>query len=271
MINVMSFNIRGATYDDGDNVWPKRSQLNVNTIKQHAPDVIGFQEYQMGNHEVYENKLPQYEFYLGKVYNREKRPFYNTIAFKPDKMELVDINTFYLSETPETWSSSWDAARVHTVNWAKLQLLGSSKTLLFMNTHLDHKSEWARRESSYLIVKMTDVLNEAGLPLILMGDFNSSADQPPRPDSIFAIFEKAGFHDSWEQTNDDTSIPTNTFHGFKGEAMDKAGYPASLRLDWILWKNGRFPLHATTCRIIRDEAPPIYPSDHYPIMAAFSL
>ncbi len=57
-IRVMSFNIRGS-FDTWDNVnaWDKRAALNVETIKCHAPDVIGFQELQSGNLKTYRQQL----------------------------------------------------------------------------------------------------------------------------------------------------------------------------------------------------------------------
>jgi endonuclease/exonuclease/phosphatase family metal-dependent hydrolase len=268
MLSVMSFNIRGATYADGLNAWPQRCDLNVRTILRSRPDVIGFQEYQMGNHASYVERLSMYRFNLGKVYNRRERPFYNTIAWQKDKLKLVKADTFYLSQTPGTWSSSWDAARVHTATWAKLRHLASGQTILFVNTHLDHKSEWARQESSRLIVKMVDELNQEALPVVLLGDFNSSAEQAPRPDSVYAIYRTAGFADSWVAANENT---TNTFHGFMGKAFDAANHPASLRLDWILLRNGRTNLTPFSCQIIRDAEPPLYPSDHYPVLAKLAL
>ena len=48
-LRVMSFNIRGSRFSDGDNIWPNRAPLNVETIRAHAPDLIGFQELDLGN------------------------------------------------------------------------------------------------------------------------------------------------------------------------------------------------------------------------------
>jgi hypothetical protein len=43
-LSIMSYNIRGALYDDGPNSWPFRAPLNVRLLQQHIPDLIGFQE-----------------------------------------------------------------------------------------------------------------------------------------------------------------------------------------------------------------------------------
>ena len=43
-LKVMSFNVRYGTAEDGDNAWPLRRDLLVDTIRQYAPDLIGTQE-----------------------------------------------------------------------------------------------------------------------------------------------------------------------------------------------------------------------------------
>jgi endonuclease/exonuclease/phosphatase family metal-dependent hydrolase len=43
-IDVMSFNIRYGTANDGPNHWTEREELVMCVIRHHAPDVIGLQE-----------------------------------------------------------------------------------------------------------------------------------------------------------------------------------------------------------------------------------
>ena len=45
----MTFNIRGALYEDGANHWRHRAALNLRTIQSHAPDLIGLQEAHLEN------------------------------------------------------------------------------------------------------------------------------------------------------------------------------------------------------------------------------
>jgi hypothetical protein len=53
----MTFNVRGSYHRDGLNTWNNRAPLNVETIKHHAPHLIGFQELQGGNLETYQEVL----------------------------------------------------------------------------------------------------------------------------------------------------------------------------------------------------------------------
>ena len=43
-LRVMSFNVRLAAAQDGENAWSKRRGLFFETIEQFQPDLIGFQE-----------------------------------------------------------------------------------------------------------------------------------------------------------------------------------------------------------------------------------
>lgn len=41
---------------------------------------------------------------------------------------------------------------------------------------------------------------------------------------------------------------------------------------WILTKDSaKKKLHTTSCEILRDAEPPVYPSDHYPVFAQLSI
>lgn len=60
-VRVMSFNVRGASHmRDGVNVWEQRAAMNVETIRRYGPDLIGLQEVQEPNLDVYERELPGY-------------------------------------------------------------------------------------------------------------------------------------------------------------------------------------------------------------------
>ena len=79
---IMSFNIRGAFVEDGDNIWPSRAKLNCETIKRVSPDLIGIQELQKGNWETYEESLSEYDKILGPQYNNSEPFCYPSIFYK---------------------------------------------------------------------------------------------------------------------------------------------------------------------------------------------
>ena len=51
-LRIMSFNVRYPAKSDGANIWENRRDLLVDTIRKHAPDIMGTQElfYEQGQY-----------------------------------------------------------------------------------------------------------------------------------------------------------------------------------------------------------------------------
>ena len=88
--------------------------------------------------------------------------------------------------------------------------------------------------------------------VVLTGDFNTGLGTAPYEELTGVLT------DAWKVAAEKTG-PEGTFHGFKGT-------PGAARIDWILisapWKVSRM---AT----VDDGRPPLYPSDHYGVLAVF--
>jgi endonuclease/exonuclease/phosphatase family metal-dependent hydrolase len=261
-MRVMSFNVRGAYWQqDGENYWPKRAALNVATIQRYQPDVIGFQELQDRNYEVYQRELPHYRWSLGPRYGNVAPFEYPAIAWNPQQLRLVGAGGFWLSETPLSHSASWDTACIRSAQWLRFQSTMGGATFILLNTHLDHISETARIQGATLITSVLAAFQSKGIsqthePVVVTGDFNCDPGT-----AAYQVFQDAGFHDSYLAVGY-TETQSATYHGFQGEQYQlKAG--RSERIDWILLRS----MHIQHSQIIRDQAPPIYPSDHYPVIA----
>lgn len=260
--SVMSFNIRGSYHDqDGDNVWEGRAALNIATIKTYAPDIIGFQEWQQGNKASYDAHLSEYTYEMGPVSIRQtERRHHLAIYWKPERFKRVRSGGFYLSETPDEWSTGWGARLVRAVNWVHLREKGSGQEFVCLNTHFDHESDEARKHSAALIVERLQSICGETLPALVTADFNARPDH-----EAYRHFQQHGYRDTWVQAGH-TDNP-NTFHGFKGERFSWQG----ARIDWILTKDGAQRFAVQSAQIITDAEPPLYPSDHYPILANLIL
>lgn len=259
----MSFNLRGSQHRDGDNEWPRRARLNVDCIRGCAPHLVGFQEFQEGNLKTYDEELPGYERTLGPGYEN-RRPFaYNAVYWDPTRLHLLDEGEFWLSETPERRSRSWEASHVRSASWARFRL-SSGAEFLHLNTHLDHKSGRARVESSRLIIRSLDGLIGGALPTLVTGDFNCNPGS-----KTYGLYESAGFSDAHLLVGNE---PENTFHRFLGQDFVPKNPQSEARLDWVLLRDGAsIRWEARSCSVVRDEAPPVYPSDHYPVVADLTL
>ncbi|MGI8859902.1 MAG: endonuclease/exonuclease/phosphatase family protein [Rubrobacteraceae bacterium] len=260
---LMTFNVRGSQHKDGENAWKQRAPLNVRTIERYAPDLIGFQEHQVGNRKVHDAKLDGYERISGPRYENREPHAHNAIYWRMDRLELVARGGFWLSETPGEYSKSWGARHVRSANWARFRVRSGGAEFVHLNTHLDHISGRARQQGAGLILHRLDELAD-GIPVVLTGDFNCNPGS-----KTYGIFADAGFGDAHLAAG---SGPTNTFHRFRGEEFrPKAGREA--RIDWILLRDapreGAWNVHS--CEVIRDAEPLVYPSDHYPVVARLSL
>jgi endonuclease/exonuclease/phosphatase family metal-dependent hydrolase len=261
----MSFNVRGSFRDrDTPNAWPERAALNVETIGRYAPEVIGFQELQSGNVETYSETLPRYDHVPGPEYGNGTRPSLNAIFFDPERLRLLDTGGFWLSDTPERYSSSWGSRVVRSANWVYFE--SSGRSLLHLNTHLDHVSKAARVEGSRLILRrVAELLDRYGarIPIIVTGDFNCRPGTP-----TYRNFIGGGFVDTYLVAGDDDGAEAHTFHAFEGSRYrDAHSDLGPRRIDWILLRDLRGRLWPASHSIVRDHAGETYPSDHYPVVA----
>lgn len=280
-LKIMTFNLRGSMMEiDGINYWPNRADLNVRLLKKYAPDIIGFQEFQHGHQSVYQLHLPHYESVIGlntiddSIYGMQ-----NPIYWHRERFSLSDQGGFYLSDTPDKWSYGWDSTFVRSVNWVKLYDKLLKRSLFVINTHLDHIAEYARQQSVRLIINAVEQLAEADQTIFITADFNSRVwaaeehggtipagyeDDALPAGTIHQCFMDAGFQDTFILAGKQDAPEINTFHDFIGDQYP----PISQRIDWVLVKQSADQaLHVRDCQIITDHDAPIYPSDHYPVMA----
>src|SRR5690606_4655681 len=90
----------------------------------------------------------------------------------PTRFELLHEDTFWLTDkNTETPNKGWDAALPRICTWGVFKDRKNGRSLIFMNTHFDHKGRIAREESATLLLSKASTL-AAGLPIILTGDFN---------------------------------------------------------------------------------------------------
>ncbi|WP_017304173.1 endonuclease/exonuclease/phosphatase family protein [Spirulina subsalsa] len=276
-LKIMSFNIRGSCKDDGVNIWANRAPLNIKTLQKYNPDIIAFQELQQGNLETYQRELNDYQYFLGLPYNRPGRELYNAIFWKLEQFILRSQGSFYLSETPEVWSASWDTARVRTANWVLLEHVKNQQIFFCFNTHLDHESILARQQGIKLILQQIVILNNNNLPVILTGDFNSYLQLPQAgetltsQDGVYETIGQAGFIDSYLVAGNKDRAGQHSVHNFLGAEYRVENSDLVHRIDWIWLQENQGKFAVKQCQILKDSEPPVYPSDHYPILAEVAL
>jgi len=272
----MTFNIRGAVpHRDGPNDWEHRAPLILSLIERTAPDLIGFQELMSRNLQTYQKHLSSYRWVLGPPTMEETRNNYNAIFWRPSSLDLLESGGFWLSPTPEQWSGGWGSAYVRAATWAHFRVCETNRAFCHSNVHLDSRSEEARQQGCLLLLEQLVCLHLDHLPLVLTGDFNAPADVPDAhilsidptiTNTCHRLLLDQGFVDTYDAAGKQETRTALTYHAFEGEQFTPA-----CRCDWILTRNGISSFKVSSCEILRDASPPIYPSDHYPVLTDLVL
>jgi endonuclease/exonuclease/phosphatase family metal-dependent hydrolase len=266
-LRVMTFNIRGYYHDDGVNSWPQREALNIATIRRCTPDLIGLQEAQGPNLSAYHRALREYHSYAWPYHYNHPPHEWPAIFWRPDALRPVASGGFWISDTPEVFSGSWDTDCIRSAGWIRFRSVSNGTEFVHLNTHLDHRSEWARVEGAKLIIARLDALQADDIAAVVTADFNCTPDS-----STYRLFSDAGFVDA-HLASGNSADPRESYtnHGWRGYPWARDN-DVPQRIDWILTRNGpSVGASAASCSIIRDAEPPVYPSDHYPVLAEVHL
>ncbi len=256
-MNIVSFNIRYNTSNDGENAWPHRIEMANGLLRFHEADIFGLQEALHEQIMDVQNGLPEYEWFGVGRDDGEKGGEYSPIFYKKSKFILLKQGTFWLSETPEEPSTGWDAALNRIVTWGHFQSKVTGKQFMVFNTHFDHIGVEARKNSASLIrKKIKEMTNNKNLPVILTGDLNLTPDQEP------ISLLKEYLRDSREVSEEPPYGPVGTSNGFKLDAnLDR-------RIDYIFVQGGIKVLKYAALTDFNDHR---FPSDHLPVFAKVQL
>ena len=250
-INIMTYNIRLDTEADGINMWDNRKEGIVSLIKEEDVDILGIQEGLPAQVNYLSDQLKDYNF-IGEGRDGGNNGEYSAIYYKKEKMNLIETETFWLSETPEIPSIGWDAAINRIVTLGIFKIKKSKKELIVYNTHFDHIGKIAREKSVGVIlnhIKENDFQNR---PLIVMGDFNLSPEDLP-----IELLSKE-LNDSFKLYP--VKNPVGTFNGFDldSKLLD--------RIDYIFTKNVKITNYK---HLDKKLSSGLWPSDHLPILITY--
>ncbi len=179
-MNIVSFNIRYNTPNDGVNAWPNRAEMVTGLLQFHEADIFGLQEALYEQITDIQKELPDHEWFGVGRDDGKKRGEFSPIFYNKSKFILIKHGNFWLSENCGEPGLGWDAACNRIVAWGKFQSKVTGKQFLVFNTHFDHSGNEARKNSAFLIRdKIKEISNEQGLPVILTGDFNLAPESGP--------------------------------------------------------------------------------------------
>ncbi len=259
ILRVMSFNLRTAFGDLGDNAWENRVDLAAQVIRDEAPQVIGVQEAWWFQLEDLVARLPEYAW-VGISRAESDFDEFCAVMYRRDIFEVTDTATITLSDTPEVFGSKFSDAQAYPriLTWARLRHLGDDREWVAFNTHWDYirEDEIPQRSAALTARTMAQVAGDT--PAFLTGDFNTGPDGAAwRILTGAETFDEVtgNLIDLWIETETPES---GTYHGFKGTST-------GARIDWILRTPNGFK--GVGAAVIQTSQDGLWPSDHFPVTA----
>lgn len=175
-ITVMSFNVRQShakEVNPNDN-WINRKEACLEMLQTRKPDLVGFQETQFkGQWSFFRDSLAsEYgSVGIGRDNGVDKGET-SGFLYKKSVFTLLDSGTFWVSETPDVPSKSFDEKYNRSLTWGLLKVNKTGKRFFYFNTHLG--LTWKSQvEGVNMIVGKMKELNPEGIPLIFSGDLNT--------------------------------------------------------------------------------------------------
>jgi len=254
-LTVMTMNMRYDNPEDGENGWRFRRGRIGELLGMRMPDVFGTQEVLANQFDDLRALLPGYTAVGVGREDGARAGEFNAVFFRRDRFELLDSGTFWLSEEPEkAGSRGWDGACERLATWVVLRD-GDGAELLFVDTHLDHVGEQARREGVELLLNRIGTLR-GGRPVVLTGDFNAEPSDEP----IVRVLASGALRSAHAEAPE-KSGPEWSFSDFG--RLPEAERPL---IDYIFYGSGLEPVR---CAILPDTLNGGYLSDHAFVEARF--
>jgi len=255
-VTVMTYNIRLDNPGDGVNSWPIRKSWLCEQVRSVNPDIFGTQEALINQVRYIDSAFTEYRHIgIGREDGMTKGEF-SAIWYNLKRFRLLRHGTFWLSPSPEKVSVGWDAALPRICTYGLFRDIPSGRQFWVFNTHLDHIGVEARKNSATLILKKISLLNKAGWPVILMGDFNGDPDSEP----VKIILRQ--LQDARLSEKRQPKALKGTFNNFDSKK------PSTERIDFIFTGQGA---SAVSYSVLREARYGRYPSDHFPVIAEISF
>ena len=194
-LRVMSFNIRQDNPKDGPlNLWQDRRAPLCKYINKVKPDIVGMQEVFKNQLDDAAERMPKYAYVAGGRDDGKDKGEATPIFYRTDKFNLIEKGLFWLSETPDVPSVSWNAKYPRIAAWVILEEKKTGKRFFYCNSHFDHKSDAAKNESAKFIKAQFKKLCK-GYPIVFTADCNTYEPK----DTYFTLCSYSySFIDTWK-------------------------------------------------------------------------
>lgn len=252
---VMTYNIRLDIASDGENTWNLRKDHVAGLLQFYQPDIVGIQEGLPHQVHYLDSLLTDYQV-IGQGRDGGKKGEQSAIFYNHLIFDLLESDTFWLSETSEKVSKGWDAQLNRICTYGLFKNKITKEVFWVFNTHLDHVGAVAREKSVQLIHQMIESKNSKKYPVVVMGDLNSE----PSTNQVNFL------SDNYLNAKKEAALVYNATGTFNGFDFFK---PVTTEIDYIFLSKEKVTIQKYA--VLTDSYNCKYPSDHFPVLVEFQF
>jgi endonuclease/exonuclease/phosphatase family metal-dependent hydrolase len=292
LLSIMSFNLRlDGEEHNPEHHWTKRLYRVRDVLEEYQPASVGLQEPFAGQVLHLQSVLDKKWIGVGNQHDSphnlghpsRQRDMQTGILYDSEKLELKNWHYHWLSKTPDVpGSKDWNSSSPRTLMVARFLRRSPSSSssleedgleILHFNTHLDVKSEEARRNQASLVRKHIEHYSQVypKAVIFLTGDFNTAVGQKAYeiltdPEPLEKKKDERSIADTWttcEATHPAASChavsssPAMSFHGWQGLRLNSFMARLVARGAFVLYGMG-FTLPISIPMTARDVARALY-------------
>ena len=250
---VMSFNLMAMGRFDA-----QRADNVIQIIRQYRPSIVGVQEADDNWINALSQELGDLYTIVGEGRNDDGSGEHSAILYLTEGFDCLESGTKWLSYTPDTPGSKLaDSHYTRIMTYVHLVRKSDGKEFLHVNTHLDYgttfEEELTKREQMRIL--LAEIEKFAGIPTILTGDFNATADS-----LVYRKIINNGYTDACNLPAEQRPY---TYHGLMGTTGEES------HIDYIFAKD--ISVMQNSYRVCTERVENANVSDHYPIFAILTF
>ncbi len=139
-LKIMSYNIRYTDDPNGHSIADRAPRVDT-VIKNHAPDLVAMQEVVPAWTAHFEEKWKDSNYAFTYRYRSNKNPEGLAFLYNTDTLEMIKEDFFWLSDTPNKESKSYDSSLPRICHWAEFKHKATGSRFMYYNLHLGGTEE----------------------------------------------------------------------------------------------------------------------------------
>ncbi|MFT2010540.1 endonuclease/exonuclease/phosphatase family protein [Pontibacter sp. 13R65] len=255
-IQVMSYNILQDDFGrPAGQSWTERKESVLSLIRSYKTDLLCAQEDYLNQGEDISRALGFYKTGVARFDGSTTgRGEFVAIYYNKHRFTQKGWGRFWMSETPDKPSPSWDGTPIRICNWVLLLDNNSGQEFYVFNTHINLNGSL---KSAELIKEKIQAI-AGDKPVILAGDMNTTPTTP-----AIKVFESI-LQDSRSISQKQPQGPIGTYNGMNPNRVMSANY----RYDYVFVSKHMRVLEYEVSDVRHQHA---FPSDHFPVWVKFEF